>query len=178
MKTAIAATFAALFLAAAAASPAAAQAVSGGYGGFTALPAAGEQPVAGREYRVIMDLTQGGPDDKPLKVLERVARLVNILDAGGVDQQHRKIVVVMHGGSTLSTLTDAAWAARGKGDVNPNSELIRNLAAAGVQLRLCGQSMVANGLTPADLNPAVQVDVAALMTVIHHQQQGYALVIN
>jgi intracellular sulfur oxidation DsrE/DsrF family protein len=38
--------------------------------------------------------------------------------------------------------------------------------------------MVANGLTQADLEPGVQVDLAALMTVIHHQQAGYALIMN
>ena len=44
-------------------------------------------------------------------------------------------------------------------------------------MRLCGQSMVANGLTPADLEPGVQVDTAAMMTLIHHQQAGYALIL-
>jgi len=157
--------------------PAQAQAVIG-YGAFTPLPQAGEQPDPQRDYRVIVDLTQGGPDDKPLKGLERVARLTNMLAANGVPAERRKIVVVMHGGASLASLSDAAWAARGKGETNPNSALVRALTAAGVQVRLCGQSMVANGLTEADLEPGVQVDLAALMTVIHHQQAGYALIMN
>jgi intracellular sulfur oxidation DsrE/DsrF family protein len=164
------------FSTAAVPSPAHAQAVVG-YGAFSALPDAGEQPDAERLYRVIVDVAQGGPDDQPLKSLDRVARLTNLLDAGGVTGDRRKIVAVLHGGATLATLSDAAWAARGKGEVNPNSALIRSLVAAGVQVRLCGQSMVANGLTPADLEPAVQVDLAAMMTVIHHQQAGYALIL-
>jgi len=133
-----------------------------GYGAFTALPDAGEQPDAGRDYRVIFDVAQGGPDDKPLKSLDRVARLANLLEAGGVTGERRKIVAVLHGGATVATLSDAAWAARGKGEVNPNSALIRALVAAGVQVRLCGQSMV---------------DTAAMMTLIHHQQAGYALIL-
>ncbi len=157
--------------------PAQAQAVIG-YGAFTPLPQAGEQPDPQRDYRVIVDLTQGGPDDKPLKGLERVARLTNMLAANGVPAERRKIVVVMHGGASLASLSDAAWAARGKGETNLNSALVRALTAAGVQVRLCGQSMVANGLTEADLEPGVQVDLAALMTVIHHQQAGYALIMN
>lgn len=157
--------------------PAQAQAVAG-YGAFTPLPQAGEQPDPQRDYRVIVDLTQGGPDDKPLKGLERVARLTNMLAANGVPAERRKIVVVMHGGASLASLSDTAWAARGKGETNPNSALVQALTAAGVQVRLCGQSMVANGLTEADLEPGVQVDLAALMTVIHHQQAGYALIMN
>lgn len=154
-----------------------AQAVAG-YGAFTPLPQAGEQPDPQRDYRVIVDLTQGGPDDKPLKGLERVARLTNMLAANGVPAERRKIVVVLHGGATLATLSDAAWAARGKGATNPNSALVRALTAAGVEVRLCGQSMVGNGLSEGDLEPGVQVDLAALMTVIHHQQAGYALIMN
>ena len=54
----------------------------------------------------------------------------------------------------------------------------RSLIAAGVQVRLCGQAMAGNGIMQADLAPGVSVDLAALMTVIHLQQAGYALVVN
>jgi intracellular sulfur oxidation DsrE/DsrF family protein len=101
-----------------------------------------------------------------------------MLAAGGVDADQRQIVVVLHGAATPAVLSDAAWAARGKGDANPNSALIRSLIAAGVQVRLCGQAMAGNGIAQADLEPGVSVDLAALMTVIHHQQAGYALVVN
>lgn len=160
-----------------AASPSFAQAVSG-FGGFKPLPEAGEQPDPSRVYRVIFDVSQDGPDDKPLKGLDRVARLANMLAAGGVDADHRQIVVVLHGAATLAVLSDAAWAARGKGDANPNSALLRALLAAGVQVRLCGQAMAGNSVTDAELEPGVTVDLAALMTVIHHQQAGYALIVN
>ncbi|OYX81600.1 MAG: hypothetical protein B7Y85_01125 [Brevundimonas sp. 32-68-21] len=109
---------------------------------------------------------------------DRVARLTNMLAAGGVDADHRQIVVVLHGAATTAVLSDAAWAARGKGDANLNSALIRALLAAGVQVRLCGQAMAGHGVTEAELEPGVTVDLAALMTVIHHQQAGYALIVN
>ena len=90
-----------------AASPSFAQAVSG-FGGFKPLPEAGEQPDPSRVYRVIFDVSQGGPDDKPLKGLDRVARLANMLAAGGVDADHRQIVVVLHGAATPAVLSDTA----------------------------------------------------------------------
>lgn len=157
------------------AGPALAQAVPG-YGGFAPLPQAGEQPDPDQTYRVIFDVSEGGSDAHPLKSLDRVARLVNLLDAGGVGLDRREIVVVVHGGATLSVLSDQAWAARGKGAVNPNSALVRALEAAGVDIRICGQAMVGNRVAAADLETGVTVDLAALMTVIHKQQQGYALV--
>ena len=91
-----------------AASPSFAQAVSG-FGGFKPLPEAGEQPDPSRVYRVIFDVSQGGPDDRPLKGLDRVARLANMLAAGGVDADQRQIVVVLHGAATPAVLSDAAW---------------------------------------------------------------------
>lgn len=173
MKT----VFLALALAASlAASPSFAQAVAG-YGGFKPLPEAGEQADASRTYRVIFDVSQGGPDDKPLKGLDRVARLTNMLEAGGVDATHRQIVVVLHGAATPAILSDTAWAARGKGAVNPNSALVRALISAGVQVRICGQAMTGNSISESELEAGVAVDLAALMTVIHHQQAGYALIV-
>lgn len=160
-----------------AASPSLAQAVSG-FGGFRPLPGAGEQPDPALTYRVIFDLSQGGPDDRPLKGLDRVARLANMLAAGGVDADHRRIVVVLHGAATPAVLSDAAWEARGKGGVNPNSALIRALIAAGVEVRLCGQAMVGHAIEESEVEPDVTVDLAALMTVVHHQQAGYALIVD
>ena len=165
----------ALSLSVAVTSPAFAQAVPG-YGGFAPFPEAGEQPDPDRVYRIIFDVSHGGPDDIPNRGLDRVARMVNMLAAGGVDAGHRKVVVVVHGAATLSVLSDPAWAARGKGGANPNSALIRTLIAAGVQVRICGQAMVRNHVADDDLAPGVTVDLAALMTVVHHQQAGYALV--
>lgn len=176
MKT-FAALFAVLALSVAATGSATAQAVPG-YGAFNALPEAGEQVTPTKDYRVIFDLAQGGPDDRPLKGLQRVARLANLLDAGGVPAERRHIVVVLHGGATPAILTDAAWASRGHGAANPNRPLIRALIAAGVDIRLCGQSMVASNISAAEMEPGVAVDVAAMMTVIHHQQDGYAVIFN
>lgn len=147
-----AAPFAVLAIAAAltAASAAHAQAVPG-YGAFSPLPESGEQPDPQRTYKVILDLSQGGQDDQPLKSLQRVARLANILDAGGVGADRRHIVVVIHGAATPSVLTDAAWSARGRGSVNPNRLLVRALLDAGIEIRLCSQSMAASSISPSEM---------------------------
>ncbi len=156
-------------------SPAHAQAVPG-YGAFAPLPESGEQPDPKRLYKVIFDLSQGGADDQPLKNLQRVARLANILEAGGVGGDRRHIVVVIHGGATPAILTDAAWSARGRGPANPNHPLVRALLDAGIEVRLCGQSMTAANISSSEMEPGVAVDMAAMMTVIHHQQDGYAVI--
>lgn len=149
-----------------------------GYGAFTPLSEAGEQPQSERVYEVIFDVSQGGADGQPSRGLDRVARFVNMLAAGGVDREHRRIVAVVHGAATSSVVTNAAWAKRHEGAANPNSALVARLIAAGVDLRICGQAMTGQEITPSELATGVTLDLAALMTVVHFQQRGYALVVN
>jgi len=159
----------------AAASPALAQAVPG-YGGFTPLPRAGEQPVPSRLYKVIFNLSQGAENDAPLRGLDRAARLLNMLEAGGVTADRRQIVIVAHGGATQALLSDEAWSARGLGPANPSSGLLSALMQAGVSIRVCAQAMTRMNIAPTDLIEGVAVDLAALTTLIHHQQDGFAVV--
>lgn len=169
-----------LALAVLAAGPAAAQtAAIPAYGKFWLLPDAHEQPDPARDYKVVFDIS-GAPKspDKVSPGLDRVARFVNLLTAGGVPDDKRHIVLVVHGGATDSVATDAAYAKRHDGATNPNTPLIEALQAAGVSLRICGQAMTGSKLTPADLAPGVQVDLAALMTVTHLQFDGYAIIAN
>lgn len=148
-----------------------------GYGAFTAMPEAGEQPDPARLYEVVFDVSGGGDVASPSRGLDRVARYVNLLANGGVDTNHRRIVVVGHGAASQAVLTDIAWAARHDAKPNPSAELVRQLLAAGVDVRICGQAMVGQTIAPEDLARGVKVDLAALMTVTHLQQRGYALVV-
>mgnify|MGYP000197398564 CR=1 FL=1 len=149
-----------------------------GYGAFTPLPEAGEQPEVGRFYEVVFDISAGGPEGQPSPGLDRVARFVNMLAAGGVDSEHRRLVAVVHGGATSTVLSNQAWAARHAGASNPNADLVAQLIAAGVDVRICGQAMTGQGIAATELASGVKLDLAALMTVVHFQQRGYALVGN
>ena len=147
------------------------------YGAFAPTPGAGERPQPARDYKVVFEVTQGAAD--PAKVspgLDRVARFVNILAAGGVPAAHRHIVAVIDGPATEAVATDAAYGARHPGLTNPNARLIAELKAAGVDMRVCGQALAGHKLAAADVVLGVEIDVAALMTLTHKQLDGYALV--
>jgi intracellular sulfur oxidation DsrE/DsrF family protein len=150
-----------------------------GYGKFTPLPQAHEQPNATTDYKVVMDVSQGAKTPDAVNPgLDRMARLANILSAGGAPRAHQHLALVVHGGATDSVVTDEAYARRHDGLKNPNTALLAALRAAGVSVRICGQSMLGSKLSEADLAPGVQLDVAALMTVTDLQLAGYALVVN
>jgi intracellular sulfur oxidation DsrE/DsrF family protein len=102
--------------------------------------------------------------------------MVNLLNNYGVKLQPGDIVITLHGQAAKTVLTPAAFAKRNDGAANPDAEILKQLAAAGVSIRLCGQSMMALGYTSEELNPVVKVDVAAITTMATLQLQGYAVI--
>lgn len=167
-------------MAAALASSATAQtALVPGFGAVAPVLDAHERPDPDREYKVVFDVSKGATKvDKPAAGLERVARFVNMLGAGGVPAEKRRIVAVLHGPATEAVMTDAAYGLRHGGAKNPNGALIAALEQAGVDVRVCGQALAGQKIARDDVLPAVQVDLAALMTVTHLQFAGYALVVS
>ncbi len=147
------------------------------FGTYFEIPEPYEKLDPSLRYRVVFDVAQ--PARKPGAVhqgLERVARMVNLLGRHGVTPKPGDIVVTLHGQAAKTALTAAAHAKRFEGQANPNAELIRQLTRAGVSVRLCGQSMVAMGFAKDELNPDVQVDIAAITTLATLQLQGYAII--
>ena len=147
------------------------------FGIYSEVPNPFEKPDPALRYKVVFDVSQAARTPGAVhQGLERVARMVNLLVRHGVKLQPADIVVTMHGPAAKTTLTSAAFAKRFNGEANPNAELIKQLTAAGVSVRLCGQSMVAAGFARDELNPDVKVDVAAITTMATLQLRGYAVI--
>ena len=148
-----------------------------GFGVYNEVPDPFEKPDPTLRYKVVFDVSQAVRTSGAVhQGLERVARMVNLLDRYGVRPQPGDIVITMHGPAAKTALTAAAFAKRFNGEANPNAELIRQLTAAGVSVRLCGQSMLAAGFARDELNPDVKVDVAAITTMATLQLRGYAII--
>lgn len=147
------------------------------FGRYNEVPDPFEKPDPTLRYKVVFDVSQAARTPGEVhQGLERVARMVNLLHRHGVKMQPGDIVVTMHGPAAKTTLTAPAFAKRFKGEANPNAELIKQLTAAGVSIRLCGQSMVAAGFAREELNPDVKVDIAAITTMATYQLRGYAVI--
>jgi len=148
-----------------------------GYGKFAEIAEPFEAVDPSLRYKVVFDVSQPARKaDEVHQGLERVARMVNLLAHYGAAPQAGDIVVTLHGPAAKYALSQEAFAKRFSGDVNPNAELIRQLTAAGVSVRLCGQSMAANGFARDELNPNVRVDVSAITTLATLQLKGYAII--
>lgn len=145
-----------------------------GHGGVVPLPRAAEPPRKGA--RVVFDITADAKPGEVNKGLERVARLLNLYGAGGLNAGDVRIAAVFHGEATKSVLTDAVGEARFGARANPNLPLVRELRKAGVEFFVCGQALHSKGYRAAEVDPGVPVVVAALTVVVNRQADGYAYV--
>ncbi|MFM8414268.1 MAG: DsrE family protein [Planctomycetota bacterium] len=142
-----------------------------GYGSVVALPEAGERPRIGG--RVVFDTTAAAPAGKPNRGLESAARLVNLYAKEGMAASRPQIAVILHFNATPAALVDAAHERAGGGS-NPNRELVEKLLANGVEVWVCGQSVIRGGHALSDILPGIKVAHSAMIFNINRQQDGWA----
>lgn len=142
-----------------------------GYGSVVALPEAEERPRIGG--RVVFDTTAAAPAGKANRGLESAARLVNIYAQEGLTASRPQIAVILHHNAMPSALADSAHERAGGGS-NPNRELVERLLAAGVEVWVCGQSLVRGGHALSDVIPGIRVAHSAMIFNMNRQQDGWA----
>ncbi len=130
---------------------------------------------ADTEFSIALDVSEPAEEGKRSRGLESAARFINMHVAAGVDLNNIRIAVVVHGKASLDLISDEAWAAKGKGDTNPSSAMIREMLNADVRFILCGQSGAANGVTQAELIPGVETALSAMTAHALLQQRGYTV---
>lgn len=134
-----------------------------------------ELPDPSMTYKVVFDVATAAPKiDQVNPMLEGITRFVNTLAQYGVPADHRMIAVVFHQGGTDAVLNNEEFKARHDGHDNPNIAIMEKLKKAGVDLRVCGQAVLARKIDPKTIQPEVQVDLWALTTIVNFQMRGYA----
>ena len=141
------------------------------------VPGAHELPDPDLIYKVVFDVVAAAPALGDLNPgLVGAARYLNTLAKYGVPADHRQIAVVLHRGAAEVILDNAAFKTRNDGHDNPNITLIQNMKKAGVDLRVCGQAVLAREMDPETILPEIQVDLWALTTLTTLELQGYVRV--
>ena len=144
------------------------------YGGVLRLPNAAQQPRDGS--RICVDVTSGGEPGKLFPAIEKVARFVNIYDGAGKKPAKARIAVVLHGDATLSVLNADAYSKTFGTEDNPNLDCLHQLHEAGVQIYVCGQSLIRKGAQPEDVVVFAEVAVSGLTALVNLQSDGYTYV--
>ncbi len=144
------------------------------YGKVVKLPAAAHQPH--NNSRLVVDITKGGDPDKLNSAIEKVCRYVNIYAGAGKDSAKVDIAVVLHGDATLAALNHDAYSARFKTRSNPNLKCLSELKKTGVEVFVCGQSLIGKAAKPSQVSDQVDVAVSALSALVNLQTDGYAYI--
>jgi intracellular sulfur oxidation DsrE/DsrF family protein len=138
------------------------------------VPGAKELPDPKLTYKVVFDIAAAAPKvDEVNPGLTGVARYVNTLAKYGVPAEHRKIAVVLHRAATEIILNNETFRERNSGHDNPNLALIQSLKKAGVDLRVCGQAVLAHKIEPKTITPEIELDLWALTTLVNFETRGY-----
>jgi hypothetical protein len=128
-------------------------------------------------YKVVFDVVAAAPEVGAVNPgLLGVARFVNTLAKFGVPAEKRKVAAVIHRDATEIIVNNETFKARNGGRDNPNLALMRALTEAGVDLRVCGQAVLAKSIDTKTIVPEVHLDLWALTTFVTLEQQGYVRV--
>lgn len=145
------------------------------FGGVYHIPEAVRLPDSTLHYKIVVDIRMGSEDPAYISpALHNLARMLNLHALGGVPPERMEVVAVIHSTATHTILSDKDYRKKYKKD-NPNLPLLKELREAGVDLYVCGQSLIARDCKEATLSPDVKISIAALTILTECQLNGYAL---
>ena len=153
-------------------SPKATHPVIANHGSVVQLPSATHQPRSGT--KILVDVTKGSEPAELNSALVKFAKYLNIYAGAGAEPAAANIAVVFHGDATHLVLNADAYAKKFKTKDNPNLELLHKLHEAGVELCVCGQTLISTGSQPEEVVVFVDTAVSALTAVVNLQADGYA----
>ena len=138
------------------------------------IPGAHETPDPSLDYKIVFDLNSTAATVNDVNPgLTTIAALVNTFAHYGVSSTHRHFVAIFHGATVDLVVNDDAYRRSHGGHANPNVKLMEELTAAGVQLVVCGQSALQHHIDLKTIQPDVQLNFSATVTLMNLQTQGY-----
>jgi intracellular sulfur oxidation DsrE/DsrF family protein len=146
-----------------------------GFGGIYEIPEATERPDPNAEYRIIIDLVSAADDPAKInRMVDNVARMINLHGLAGVPRDNIHVKVAIHGGAIFSILGNEHYR-KLYGIDNPNLDVYRALKTAGVDVYVCGQSLLARDMETSDVWEEATIALSMLTTLTTYIPQGYLL---
>jgi intracellular sulfur oxidation DsrE/DsrF family protein len=141
------------------------------------VPGATDKPDPARTYRFVFDMQSVADSaDAISPAVTGVARLINTYRAYGVPADHIEATAVFHGRTIVLVTKDETYRNRTGAKANPNAAMLRQLAAAGVKMVVCGVSAREQNYTAADLLPVAHLNLSATITFFDLQTRGFVKV--
>jgi intracellular sulfur oxidation DsrE/DsrF family protein len=146
-----------------------------GFGKVFEIPEATEVPDQRQEFKIIIDLVSAAENPAQVnRMVDNIARMMNLHGVGGVKASQLQVKVAVHGGAIYSILNDEFYQ-KLYGVPNPNLPVVEALKKAGVEFYICGQSLIARDMQPADMWDGAEMALSMLTTLTKYVPQGFML---
>ncbi len=143
------------------------------YGSVIEIPFETVKPDPNLEYKLLAEVYEGQKEKSELyRPLDYFARVVNAHAYAGVPTENFKMSVVLYSGSAYTTLNHEEFNKRFGSD-NPNLELIQRFQEAGVDVYVCGQSMMKQNLLPEHIVEGVKIASSRITISSELLTKGY-----
>ncbi|TCK64786.1 intracellular sulfur oxidation DsrE/DsrF family protein [Winogradskyella wandonensis] len=126
--------------------------------------------------KVIFDVSKSPEDTSKINsYIVTAARFLNMHADAGMDISQLKVALTIHGGAWKDILTDDEYFKK-YGTKNPNTQLIKQLNDAGVDIILCGQTANFRNVSRLEANPDVKFALSAMTALLQYQNNGYQFI--
>ncbi len=144
------------------------------FGGVFDIPDAVEKPDASLDYKIVIDLAGGSENPAVINdYLNNIARMINLHSVGGVPKDNIHVVVAIHNQATYSIMDNESYNHKYRTD-NPNLAVYKALHDAGVELFVCGQSLIGRSIDKNKISPDIKIATSMLTVLTTYQLKGYA----
>lgn len=129
-----------------------------------------------QHYKAIFDVDSKLTDlNQKNSIISSLHRYYNMHVRSGVPKENIHLAFVLHGNSTKDALSSSIYKEKFKVD-NPNRDLIKSPSEMGVDVFICGQSMLSRGYGKEELLPEIKVALSAMTVLTVYQMNNYALI--
>ena len=127
-------------------------------------------------FKVMFDIMNSpeAPDVRNASI-ETAARFLNMHTRAGVPKENLHVALIVHNKASKDLLDDTTYEER-FGVTNPNSDMLRQLMDAGVEVIFCGQSSLSRNVPIEATVDGVQLSLSAMTAILQLKDKDYTLI--
>jgi len=143
------------------------------YGFIIEMPFEVINPDPKLDYKLLAEAYQGQEDKSELYgTLDYFARVINAHAYAGVPDEKFNMAIVLFSGSAYIVLNNEEYNNRFGMD-NPNLELFQRFQEAGVDVFVCGQSMMKQDMLPENIAEGIKIGSSRITISSELMARGY-----
>lgn len=128
------------------------------------------------DLKLMLEVMNSPEDPSKLNPwIETAARFLNMHAQAGVPRENLHVALVVHNQASKDLLQDTIYKER-YGTENPNSDMLKELMEAGVDVIFCGQSSSSRNVPAKATINGVKMALSAMTAILQLEQEDYTLI--